>query len=42
VLKDCEVQGGNVVPEQTEAKNEKFMPLFEDLEEDTDVFAKSC
>ncbi|KAJ5508454.1 hypothetical protein N7527_010597 [Penicillium freii] len=36
VLRDCEVQEGNVVPEQTEAKNEKFMPLFEDLEEDTD------
>ncbi|KAJ5423453.1 hypothetical protein N7491_008669 [Penicillium cf. griseofulvum] len=42
---DCEVQEGNVVPEQTEAKNEKFMPLFEDLEEDTDsldVFADGC
>ncbi|KAJ5952721.1 uncharacterized protein N7479_011134 [Penicillium vulpinum] len=34
VLKDCEVQEGNVVPEKTEANNEKFMPLFEDLEED--------
>jgi translation initiation factor eIF-2B subunit gamma len=44
VLSDCEVQEGNVVPEQTEAKNEKFMPLFEDLEEDTDspVFAGDC
>ncbi|KAJ5200525.1 hypothetical protein N7472_005729 [Penicillium cf. griseofulvum] len=45
VLSDCEVQEGNVVPEQTEAKNEKFMPLFEDLEEDTDsldVFADGC
>ncbi|CAG7961123.1 unnamed protein product [Penicillium nalgiovense] len=42
VLKDCEVQEGNVVPEQTEAKNEKFMPLFEDLEDDTDIFANSC
>jgi translation initiation factor eIF-2B subunit gamma len=41
VLNDCEVQEGNVVPEQTEAKNEKFMPLFEDLVEDTDVFANS-
>jgi Nucleoside-diphosphate-sugar pyrophosphorylase involved in lipopolysaccharide biosynthesis/translation initiation factor 2B, gamma/epsilon subunits (eIF-2Bgamma/eIF-2Bepsilon) len=36
VLRDCEVQEGNVVTEQTEAKNEQFMPLFEDLEEDTD------
>ncbi|KAL2700658.1 hypothetical protein AAEP93_007477 [Penicillium crustosum] len=45
VLRDCEIQEGNVVPEQTEAKNEKFMPLLEDLEEDTDksdVFANSC
>ncbi|KAJ9493058.1 hypothetical protein VN97_g177 [Penicillium thymicola] len=44
VLRDCEIQEGNVVPEQTEAKNEKFMPLFEDLEEDTDnseMFANS-
>ncbi|KAJ5178377.1 uncharacterized protein N7500_001076, partial [Penicillium coprophilum] len=45
VLRDCEVQEGNVVPEKTEAKNEKFMPLFEDLKEDTDnygMFAESC
>jgi translation initiation factor eIF-2B subunit gamma len=42
VLKDCEVQEGNVVPEETEATNEKFMPLFEDLEEDTGIFANSC
>ncbi|KAJ5497293.1 hypothetical protein N7463_009280 [Penicillium fimorum] len=45
VLRDCEVQECNVIPEQTEAKNEKFMPLFEDLEENTDspdMFADSC
>lgn len=46
VLRDCEVQEGNVVPEQTEAKNEKFMPLFEDLEEEdmdnSGMFANSC
>ncbi|KAJ5812907.1 hypothetical protein N7447_009930 [Penicillium robsamsonii] len=44
VLRDCEVQECNVVPEQTEAKNEKFMPLFEDLDGDTDnpdMFADS-
>lgn len=34
VLRDCEVQEGNVVPEKTEAKDEKFMPLFQDLEQD--------
>lgn len=34
VLRECEIQEGNVLLEQTEAKNEKFMPLFEDLEED--------
>lgn len=33
VLKDCEVQDGNVVPDETDAKNEKFM-VFEGLEED--------
>lgn len=27
-LKDCEVQGGNVIPDETDAKNEKFM-IFE-------------
>ncbi|KAJ5356755.1 hypothetical protein N7517_011364 [Penicillium concentricum] len=44
VLMDCEVQEFNVVPEQTEAKNEKFMPLLEDLEEDSDagMFVESC
>lgn len=31
-LKDCEVQEGNVVPEETEAKNEKFM-VFEGLDD---------
>ena len=40
VLKDCEVQDGNVVPEETDAKNEKFM-IFEGLddeeEDDMDV-----
>lgn len=33
VLQDCEVQEGHVVSEGTEAKREKCMPLFEDLEE---------
>lgn len=33
VLKDCEVQDGNVVPDETDAKNEKFM-VFEGLEEE--------
>lgn len=33
VLKDCEVQDGNVVPKETDAKNEKFM-VFEGLDED--------
>jgi translation initiation factor eIF-2B subunit gamma len=33
VLRDCEVQQGYVVPEETEGKNERFMPLFEDLED---------
>ena len=33
ILKDCEVQEGNVVPEETEAKNEKFM-VFEGLDDD--------
>ncbi|KAF4760312.1 hypothetical protein HAV15_008251 [Penicillium sp. str.  len=28
VFSDCEIHEGYVVPEQTEAKNEKFMPLF--------------
>ncbi|KAH8701834.1 eukaryotic translation initiation factor subunit eIF2B-gamma [Talaromyces proteolyticus] len=32
VLKDCEVQDANVVPEETDAKNEKFM-VFEGLDE---------
>jgi len=31
-LKECEVQEGNVVPEETEAKNEKFM-VFEGLDD---------
>lgn len=35
VLKDCEVQDGNVVEEETDAKNEKFM-IFEGLDEDDD------
>ncbi len=34
-LKDCEVQEGNMVPEETEAKNEKFM-VFEGLNDDDD------
>ncbi|KAI9878646.1 MAG: hypothetical protein M1830_000317 [Pleopsidium flavum] len=34
-LKDCEVQEGNMVPEETEAKNEKFM-VFEGLDDDGD------
>lgn len=46
VLRDCEVQEGNAVPGQTEAKNEKFMPLFEDLEEEdtenSEILADSC
>lgn len=33
VLKDCEVQNGNVVPDETDAKNEQFM-IFEGLGED--------
>lgn len=33
VLKDCEIQDGNVVPDDTDAKNEKFM-VFEGLDED--------
>lgn len=33
VLKDCEVQDGNAVPEETDAKNEKFM-VFEGLDSD--------
>jgi translation initiation factor eIF-2B subunit gamma len=33
VLKDCEVQDGNVVPDETDAKNEKFM-IFEGLDDD--------
>jgi translation initiation factor eIF-2B subunit gamma len=35
VLKDCEVQDGNVVPDETDAKNEKFM-VFEGLDDDDD------
>lgn len=35
VLKDCEVQNGNKVPDETDAKNEKFM-VFEGLEEDAE------
>lgn len=35
VLKESEVQDGYVVPEETNAKNEKFM-IFEGLEKDTD------
>jgi translation initiation factor eIF-2B subunit gamma len=31
VLKDCEVQDGNAVPDETDAKNEKFM-VFEGLD----------
>ncbi|KAJ5902881.1 eukaryotic translation initiation factor subunit eIF2B-gamma [Penicillium taxi] len=34
-LKDCEVQDGNVVPEDTDAKNEKFM-IFEGLDDEED------
>lgn len=34
-LKDCEVQDGNVVPDETDSKNEKFM-VFEGLEEGED------
>ncbi|KAM5436324.1 Translation initiation factor eIF-2B subunit gamma [Microsporum ferrugineum] len=33
VLKDCEVQNGNIVPDETDAKNEKFM-IFEGLDDD--------
>ncbi|PYI23788.1 putative eukaryotic translation initiation factor subunit eIF2B-gamma [Aspergillus violaceofuscus CBS 115571] len=36
VLKDCEVQDGNVVEDDTEAKNEKFM-VFEGLDDDQDM-----
>ncbi|KAF2461990.1 nucleotide-diphospho-sugar transferase [Lineolata rhizophorae] len=36
VLKDCEVQEGNIVPWGTEAKNEKFM-IFEGLSDEGDV-----
>ncbi|RDH19295.1 eukaryotic translation initiation factor subunit eIF2B-gamma [Aspergillus niger ATCC 13496] len=35
VLKDCEVQDANVVPEETDAKNEKFM-VFEGLDDEGD------
>ncbi|OOG00348.1 hypothetical protein ASPCADRAFT_158284 [Aspergillus carbonarius ITEM 5010] len=35
VLKDCEVQDANVVPEDTDAKNEKFM-VFEGLDDGGD------
>ncbi|KZF24023.1 eukaryotic translation initiation factor-like protein subunit eIF2B-gamma [Xylona heveae TC161] len=35
ILKDCEVQDNNVVPDETDAKNEKFM-VFEGLEDDED------
>lgn len=37
-LKDCEVQGGNVVPDETDAKNEKFM-IFEGFGEEDDMDA---
>lgn len=35
VLKDCEVQDGNIVPDDTDAKNEQFM-IFEGLDENED------
>lgn len=35
VLKDCEVQDGNVVEDETDAKNEKFM-IFEGLDDEGD------
>ncbi|KAJ5578751.1 eukaryotic translation initiation factor subunit eIF2B-gamma [Penicillium hispanicum] len=35
IMKDCEIQHGNVIPEETDAKNEKFM-VFEGLDEDED------
>lgn len=39
VLKDCEVQDGNIVPDDTDAKNEKFM-IFEGFGEDGEVDAE--
>lgn len=38
VLKECEVQDGNVVEDETDAKNEKFMVFegLDDEEEDED------
>ena len=35
IMKDCEIQHGNVIPEGTDAKNDKFM-VFEGLDEDED------
>ena len=37
-MKDCEVQDGNVVPDETDAKNEKFM-IFEGLDDEDDMDA---
>ncbi|KAI9829947.1 MAG: hypothetical protein M1819_005919 [Sarea resinae] len=34
VLRDCEVQEGNVIPDETDAKNEKFM-IFEGLDDES-------
>lgn len=39
VLKDCEVQDGNIVPDDTDAKNEKFM-IFEGFGEDGEADAE--
>jgi translation initiation factor eIF-2B subunit gamma len=36
VLKDCEVQESYIVPDETDAKNEKFM-VFEGLDEEDDM-----
>jgi translation initiation factor eIF-2B subunit gamma len=38
VMKDCEVQDGNVVPDETDAKNEKFM-IFEGIDDEDDMDA---
>ncbi|PKY05181.1 hypothetical protein P168DRAFT_252373 [Aspergillus campestris IBT 28561] len=35
VLKDCEVQDGNIIPDETDAKNEQFM-VFEGFDEEQD------
>ena len=40
VLENCEVQDGNIIPEETDAKNEKLM-IFNDLEGGDDEISAS-